>query len=69
MILSVKLALDGPSDPALERYLLFRDQIHPVLEEKRGALDAMYDPAIGRPEIDPQTSLPHPIGSGRLRLV
>ena len=53
MILSVKLALDGPSDPALERYLLFRDQIHPVLEEKRGALDAMYDPAIGRPEIDP----------------
>ncbi len=53
MILSVRLLLDGPPDPGLEPYVLFRDQIRPVLEEKRSALDAMYDPAIGRPEIDP----------------
>jgi IS5 family transposase len=53
MIISVRLPLDGPPDPGLEPYLLFRDQIRPVLEEKRGALDAMYALAIGRPEIDP----------------
>ena len=34
-------------------YLLYRDRIRPVLERERGALDAMYDPLIGRPEADP----------------
>ena len=53
MIISVRLSLDGPPDPGLEPYVLFRDQIRPILEEKRNALDAMYDPTIGRPEIDP----------------
>lgn len=53
MLFSVRLSLDGPADPGLEPYLLFRDQIRPVLEESRGALEAMYDPTMGRPEIDP----------------
>lgn len=53
MIFSVQLPLDDSPDTSLEPFLLFRDQIWPVLEEKRDALDAMYDPDIGRPEIDP----------------
>ena len=53
MIISIELDVDGAPDPALEPYRLFRDQIRPVLLEKRGALDAMYDPEMGRPEADP----------------
>jgi transposase len=53
MILSLHLDVAGPPDPALAPYLLFRDQVRPVLVEKRKALDAMYAPEIGRPEADP----------------
>jgi len=42
----------SPPD-AMGPYVLYRDQIRPALERERAALDAMYDPEIGRPETDP----------------
>ena len=34
-------------------FILYRDAIAPVLEQKRSALDGMYAAVMGRPEIDP----------------
>ena len=37
----------------MKAFLLYRDEIAPILERKRSALDGMYAPVMGRPEIDP----------------
>lgn len=34
-------------------YLVYRDQVRPVIEKHRAELDAMYAPVMGRPEVDP----------------
>ena len=39
--------------PALKPFLLNRDALAPELEHRRGELDRMYAPTLGRPEIDP----------------
>ena len=41
------------NSPAFTAFMLYRDEIAPVLERKRSALDRMYAPVMGRPEIDP----------------
>jgi hypothetical protein len=38
---------------AMQPFVLFRDQIRPVLETRRAELDEMYAADLGRPEIDP----------------
>ena len=38
---------------ALKPFVLFRDQIRPVIEARRAELDEMYAADLGRPEIDP----------------
>lgn len=44
--------LDG-NDPASARFVLYAREVRPVLEERAGALEAMYAPVLGRPEIAP----------------
>ena len=53
MNVTVRLPMDGPADPALEPYVLYREHVRPVLEDRRGLLESMYAPVIGRPETDP----------------
>ena len=53
MNVTVSFLMEGPADPALEPYVLYREHVRPVLEDRRGLLDAMYAPVIGRPETDP----------------
>ena len=38
---------------AVKPFTLLRDNVLPVLEERRADLDAMYSRVIGRPEVDP----------------
>lgn len=38
---------------AMKPFEIYRVHIRPALEQKRAALDAMYDPVMGRPEMDP----------------
>lgn len=40
-------------EEAVMPFLLFRDHIRPALEARRGDLQSMYAPVLGRPEIDP----------------
>lgn len=40
-------------DPAVRPFALMRDSLLPALEGRRGELDAMYAPVMGRPEADP----------------
>jgi len=43
-------ALDGP---AAKPFVLYRDHVRPAIEARRADLEAMYEPVLGRPEIDP----------------
>jgi len=37
----------------MKPFTLLRDNVIPVLEERRADLDAMYSRVMGRPEVDP----------------
>jgi len=39
--------------PSTKPFVLFRDHVRPVMEERRAALDALYASVMGRPELDP----------------
>ena len=41
------------TSPFVMPFLLYRDHIRPQLEAGRKALEAMYSPVMGRPELDP----------------
>ena len=43
----------GGDAPAVRPFALMRGRVLPALERKRGDLDAMYAPVMGRPEVDP----------------
>lgn len=40
-------------DPAVRPFALMRGRLLPALERRRGDLEAMYAPVMGRPETDP----------------
>lgn len=44
--------IDG-DDPATRPFALMRDSLLPAIEGRRGELEAMYAPVMGRPEADP----------------
>ena len=43
----------GLECPRTKPYLVYRDHVRPVIEDRRAELDAMYAPIMGRPEVDP----------------
>lgn len=53
MILPLDLPGEWLDAPDFKPFALFRDHIRPMLEARRKELDAMYEPVLGRPEIDP----------------
>lgn len=48
----ITVDIDGGA-PAVRTFALVRERVLPALEKRRGDLEAMYAPVIGRPETDP----------------
>ena len=57
MLSTMKVTLFFPDGcdgwPEVKAFILMRECVLPVLEEKRADFEAMYDDLMGRPEIDP----------------
>lgn len=53
----MKYTFDVPDEwlesPRTKPFLVYRDHVRPVIEDRRAELDAMYAPTMGRPEVDP----------------
>ena len=46
------IEIDGEA-PSVRPFALMREKVIPALEARRGELEAMYAPVMGRPEADP----------------
>ena len=53
MFISCCFSNDDLESAAVKPFALFRERVSPALEARRQELEAMYDPVMGRPEIDP----------------
>lgn len=53
MNIQVTLSEGRRESPAVKPFLLYREAVAPELEKNRAALDRMYAPVMGRPEIEP----------------